>query len=410
MTMTTEIVDDDDQRLETVRRWLEEGGDNLQRTIAAALARNPHLRPRFIPGISDSLLGCAAELTLGPHDEPSALDMGSVVSLSMSMRSTVISADGGDRGGRSSAIDGSTDGSSSSSDGDRHASDAESITSARDGQVRLSAIYEYESPNGSSIGHGRMRDPADVPVAAAAPPVQDTESNMNGPTLEILKNLIEQMCNINGPDEVAFLAIDILREELVRDNDATARYGITDRDKVIFCLAKLRALAERGDDNKRMMITGGITSTFEAVLETAKQHPGDVDVQRGACDVLRSLSNTYPEHVARNGGGTVMLNAMNNHVREEGLQLDLLVAFKALSSVDGVDVRTWMSSYRGLTIVANVMRTYAYNPEIQAAGCAILGELVVDGVSAITVSENEVDAIINGMIACQYSLEVQGAA
>ena len=106
-----------------------------------------------------------------------------------------------------------------------------------------------------------------------------------------------------------------------------------------------------------------------------------------------------------------MLNAMNNHVREEDLQLGLLVAFKALTSVDDVSVRTCMPPSRDcLTIVADVMRTHAYNPGIQAVGCVILGELVVDGVSAITVSEKEVDAIINGMIACQYSLEVQGAA
>jgi hypothetical protein len=56
------------------------------------------------------------------------------------------------------------------------------------------------------------------------------------------------------------------------------------------------------------------------------------------------------------------------------------------------------------------MRTHAYNPGIQAAGCAVLGELVVDGISAITVSEKEVNAILNGMIACQFLLEVQGAA
>jgi hypothetical protein len=48
-----------------------------------ALARNPHLRPRI-----DSLLA-GADLTLGPHDEPSALDMRSVVS--SSSRGTIIS-------------------------------------------------------------------------------------------------------------------------------------------------------------------------------------------------------------------------------------------------------------------------------------------------------------------------------
>jgi hypothetical protein len=360
-------VDSSNSRLEDdlqhgIRAWEE--GDNLQRTVAAYLARNPHQRTRFIYDVSGVFV---------PNSELHLQDMQDNISdLSPSVIST-----------------------------GRRPND--------DGRLGLSTIEE--SPTSSSISRSSMishqiSEP-DIPHAAAAP-AQDMGSYLKNATPN-MKNLIEfvRMCNTTGlNDEV----INTLKMTLIHDNGTTRS-----EDLATFCLTKLLVLACQSDDNKRMMIVddidgAGAISAFDAIKEAAHIHRRSAEIQRMVCDVLWSLSIKYQKHIAQNGGCTVILDTMKIHAEVDSLQVKALGALKVIS-FDVVGKSTLLSQ-GGMLIVSGVMRTHAYNPKIQSDGCVILGNLAVDEASqsAIPVSENEVDAIINGMIAHENCLEVQEAA
>jgi hypothetical protein len=151
-------------------------------------------------------------------------------------------------------------------------------------------------------------------------------------------------------------------------------------------------------------------SAFDAIIEAAQIYPRSAKIQQDVCAVLWSLSIKYQKHIAQNGGCNAILNAMTIHVELDALQVNALEALKVIS-FDGVGKSTLLSQ-GGMTIVSDVMRAHTYDPVMQSVGCVILGNLAVDEASqsAIPVSGNEVEVIINGMIAHEHSLKVQEAA
>jgi hypothetical protein len=247
----------------------------------------------------------------------------------------------------------------------------------------------------------------DIPRAAAVP-AQDMGSclNIDAPNLTEVREIVEG-CNRTGNDE---FAIHALKRALI-DNNGTTR----SEDLATFCLAKLLVLARKSDDNKRMVICGdvdgaGAISAFDAIIEAAQIYPRSAKIQQDVCAVLWSLSIKYQKHIAQNGGCNAILNAMTIHVELDALQVNALEALKVIS-FDGVGKSTLLSQ-GGMTIVSDVMRAHTHDPVMQSVGCVILGNLAVDEASqsAIPVSGNEVEVIINGMIAHEHSLNVQEAA
>lgn len=69
-------------------------------------------------------------------------------------------------------------------------------------------------------------------------------------------------------------------------------------DLALFCLTKLLILADKNDENKRMMLSGGIDggvanppeiSAFDAIMEAAEIYPRSAKIQQEVCGLLRSL-------------------------------------------------------------------------------------------------------------------------
>jgi hypothetical protein len=311
--------------------------DNLQMQVQLYLAKNPHHAAKFIPG-SGAFMGSELEVQEIQDDV-------SYLTLDTALQGTV-----------------------------------NTIGSRRnfDSQRRLGAIDESSSSSSSSnqlsMSSHQIREPA-IPHAAAAP-AQDMESYLNSaaPDLKALHNFFE-MCNTTGLDK---LAIDQLKFALIQENAyaKAAKAECMRTDKAMFCLEKLRVLAGKSDENKKMMIfddddgTGAI-SALDAIVEAAQIY---------------------------------------RFAEPDELQVMALGALKVIS-FDSVG-KSKLLSQGGIAIVAAVMQTHVYNQAIQSDGCVILGNLVVDEASDSTlpVNEKEVDVIIKGMIAHPGSLEVQEAA
>jgi hypothetical protein len=344
---------------EALEEW-----DNLQRAINEYLARNPHVPRRFIPNDRG---------VVPPNFELHLQDMQDDWS---ELTPSVVSAG-------------------------RRLND--------DGRPGLCPINESSSSSSISrpslISH-QISEP-DIPRAAAVP-AQDMGSclNIDAPNLTEVREIVEG-CNRTGNDE---FAIHALKRALIDDNGTTRS-----EDLATFCLTKLLVLARKSDDNKRMVICGDVDgaeaiSAFDAIIEAAQIYPRSAKIQQDVCAVLWSLSIKYQKHIAQNGGCNAILNAMTIHVELDALQVNALEALKVIS-FDGVGKSTLLSQ-GGMTIVSDVMRAHTYDPVMQSVGCVILGNLAVDEASqsAIPVSGNEVEVIINGMIAHEHSLNVQEAA
>ena len=354
----------------------DEFPDSFHRLLAEFIAQNPDaLTLKFVPSSSGKVLPNSIIELENIEDDPSVLtqdtflrDMGSVATM------------GTRKMAASRRTLGAIDESSSSSSSGKHC---------------------------AMISH-QISEP-DIPRAvAAAAPAQDMGSYLNNATPN-LKNLSEfiEMCNTTGLDEEA---INALKIALIHDNGMTRSI-----DLAIFCLTKLLVLARKSDDNKRMMIVddidgAGAISALDAIVEAARTYPGSAEIQQEVCAVLWSLSIKYQKHIAQNGGCKAILDSMKLHMKDDTLQGKALGALKVIS-FDSVG-KSMLLSQGGMAIVADAIRTHAYNPAIQSVGCVILGNLAVDEASqsALTVSENEVEVIINGMIAHPSSLEVQEAA
>jgi len=252
----------------------------------------------------------------------------------------------------------------------------------------------------------QIREPA-IPHAA------ESYLNSAAPDLKSLHEFFE-MFNTTGlyKEAIYQLKFALIQENA---NAKAAKAECMRTDLAMFCLEKLRVLAGKSDENKKMMIFddddgAGAISALDAIVEAAQIYQRFVKIQQVVCAVLWSLSINYQKHIAQNGGCKVILDAIQIHIEPDELQVMALRALKVIS-FDSIG-KSMLLSQGGIAIVAAVMQTHVYNQAIQSDGCVILGNLVVDEASQSTlpVNEKEVDVIIKGMIAHPNSFEVHEAA
>ena len=261
---------------------------------------------------------------------------------------------------------------------------------------------------------------------AAAVPAQDMKSylNRNAPNLKAVRKFVE-MCNTAGNDEEA---IDTLKMALIHDNGVKSNgemahtqddMNSTCTDLALFCLTELLILADKNDENKRMMLSDGINegvanppeiSAFDAIVEAAQTYPSSAKIQQEVCGLLRSLSTKLQKHVTLDSGCNTILEAMKMHVEKDILQVKALGALEILS-YHNVG-KASLARRGGMCIVADAMLKHTCNPQIQSKGCVILGNLMVveSGKSASPASEKVVDAVLKGMLQHPQSLDVHEAA
>ena len=211
----------------------------------------------------------------------------------------------------------------------------------------------------------------------AAVPAQDMKSylNRNAPNLKAVCKFVK-MWNTGECDEEA---IDTLKMTLIHDNDAKSNREMahtqdvinsTCTDLALFCLTKLLILADKNDENKRMMLSGGIDggvanppeiSAFDAIVEAAQIYPRSAKIQQEVCGLLRSLSMKLQKHVALDSVCNTILEAMKMHVEKDTLQVKALGALKILYHNVG---KASFARRGGMCIVADSMLKHTCNPQI----------------------------------------------
>lgn len=141
-------------------------------------------------------------------------------------------------------------------------------------------------------------------------------------------------------------------------------------DLALFCLTKLLILADKNDENKRMLLSGSIDggvanppeiSAFDAIVEAAQIYPRLAKIQQEVCGLLRSLSMKLQKHVALDSGCNTILEAMKMHVEKDTLQVKALGALKILYHNVG---KASFARRGGMCIVADSMLKHTCNPQI----------------------------------------------
>ncbi len=270
--------------------------------------------------------------------------------------------------------------------------DDQSEVSLGSGFETIATRQKNHRSNLMPISESHASEPAVVPHVAALPAqVMD------------LRELVEE-CTREGTDDSA---IDIIREELIRDNSDSKNI-----DLALYCINTLWSLARKSDENKRLIITGNIPSMYDAILEAMRIYLKSADLQARGCGLMWSLSmvRSNRTHVATFEGCNAILQAMNLHQENESLQAMAIRTLKVLS-FDSVG-KTVLCSWGAPMSVAEAMHMHINNPSIQSEGSMILGNLAVDEESqtVLPVSEREIDAIIRGMLEHPDSLAVHEAA
>ncbi|KAL7534450.1 hypothetical protein ACHAXR_005886 [Thalassiosira sp. AJA248-18] len=349
----------------------EQSMDALAQLIAQHCAQNPEETVRFIPG----------NTTLLPNAELQLPDMPDDLS--------VLTPDTYFQGRNSLATVG---------------------TAQKSRRTQLSAISENNSEGRSSGSSGQqrsmtshqIREPA-VPTHAVAAPTQVESTLMSSaPHLMTLREIVGECTQVDADAE----AIDVVTQALIHDNATSMSM-----DLALFCLTTLWVLARKSDENKRKIIFED--ATFDVIIEAMQIYrERSAEIQTRACGVLWSLSmdSNDRKHVSQGGGCEAILSAMLMYMEEDALQVMALGAMKVLS-FDNIGKAT-LRSRGALTIVADVMRKHIHNPTIQSEGCVILGNLAVDDASkSVTpVSDKDIEAVVNAILAHPDSLEVHEAA
>lgn len=247
--------------------------------------------------------------------------------------------------------------------------------------------------------------PISVSIWEPEVPVQDYENyqESSAPDIATLQNIVNDCVNA-GNDEGA---IDVVTPGLIQDNSLSISFDVP-----LFCLTTLWVLANKSEENKRKIIVDG--ATLDSIIEVMLIYRHmSVEIQTRACGLLWALSMEPKDrvYVAQSGGCDAILKAMSAYMENDALQVMALGALKVLSSSS--HSKKAMDSKKTLSIVSDVMQKHVYNnPMIQSEGCVILGNLAVSDADQFvhTVSEKEITAVVNGILANPDELDVHEAA
>jgi len=203
-------------------------------------------------------------------------------------------------------------------------------------------------------------------------------------------------------------AIDIITSILIENNSLSLSVDVP-----LFCLTTLWVLARRSDDNKRKIIFEG--GTLDGIIEVMRIYCDmnmPVEIQIKACGLLWALSMKPNDrvHVVQSGGCIAILKAMVQYINDESLQTIALGALKVLSSSSKIKYEIDMR--KALSIVSSVMQRNAYNATVQCKGCVVMSNLVTtdDNQFVVAVSEKEISAIVNGILANPEAHDVHETA
>jgi len=247
--------------------------------------------------------------------------------------------------------------------------------------------------------------PISVFICEPEVPVQDFEDyqESSAPDISTLQNIVND-CVKAGNDEGA---IDVVTPGLIQDNSLSISFDVP-----LFCLTTLWVLARKSEENKRKIIVDG--ATLDSIIEVMLIYRHmSVEIQTRACGLLWVLSMEPKDrvYVVQSGGCDAILKAMSAYMENDALQVMALGALKVLSSSS--HSKKAMDSKKTLSVVSDVMQKHVYNnPTIQSEGCVILGNLAVSDADQFvhTVSEKEISAVVNGILANPDELDVHEAA
>jgi len=246
--------------------------------------------------------------------------------------------------------------------------------------------------------------PTSVTICEPEVPIKEYENyqESSAPDITTLRSIVNDC--INAGNDAG--AIDVITPSIIQDNGLSISFDVP-----LFCLTALWILARRSDDNKKKIIFEG--STLDSIIEVMLIYRElSVDIQKRACGLLWALSMKPNDrvHIAQSGGCKAILTAMAEYIDDESLQIMALGALKVLTCSS--KAKNEMNTMKTLSIVSSVMQKYAYNAVIQCEGCVVISNLVMtdDGQFVVAVSEKEVSAIVNGILANQEARDVHETA
>jgi len=227
----------------------------------------------------------------------------------------------------------------------------------------------------------------------------------SSPDIDVVRNIVSD-CTQNDNDEGA---IEVVRQALT-DTDSS--------NLAIFCLTTLWVLIRKSDENRRIVLHGSRNeetpddqTPFGAIINAMINFELVAEIQTRGCGVIWSLSMNPDDRkdVAQLGGCQVILQAMLMHTDDESLNVMALGAFKVLSfSVVGQSTLRQISAS---SVVAASMSRHIKNPAIQSEGCTIICNLATGpNHFIITVTEEEINAIVNSIISHPESSSIQEGA